>query len=326
MATAAASLPGHGALTATAKMPSLLGHGALTATAKVTEFALTGGAAGHGALVPVVRRADTVTVFMCDGTHNLLDWGAGSLIPVPDNPLMPTTLPALINPVYCTLQTITWPDAAFPMAFSIGQGAATLTTAIRAVGGPFILVGYSQGAAITSIALNELLTGSLTAYAADCIAGVTFGNICRQPGKTAPGQTDPGGHGVWANHLLTDTPSWWWDFALPLDAACTIPDTTFGVDVQTAFEAFILSFTGGSLLTFLIQNLKLFGGGVQVDFGALGELITFGFALIGAIPAPAGMVSLGPHGGYYDTIPPGASLTCAQLAANYINESAIAAL
>jgi hypothetical protein len=326
MATAVASLSGHGALTATAKAVSLLGHGVLTATAKVTKFALAGGLSGHGALVPVVRRADTVTVFMVDGTHNLLDWGAGTLIAVPDNPLIPTTLPALINPVYCTVQAIPYPAAVFPMGLGIDQGVATLSTAIRAVGGPFILVGYSQGGGIVSLVLNELLAGSLTAYAADCIAGVTFGNMCRQEGKVAPGQTDPGGHGIWASNLLTDTPSWWWDFALPLDMITTIPDTTFGVDVTSATEVVVGLFNGGDLIAFLVQNLKLFGGGVQVDFSALSELITFGFALTGVIPAPAGMVSLGPHGGYYDTIPPGASLTCAQLAANYINETAIAAL
>lgn len=260
----------------------------------------------------------TVTVFMCDGTHNLLDWGGRSLIPLADNPLIGTTLPPLINTDHFTLQTITWPDAGFPMEDSINTGVSTLSAAIGALdGGDFILVGYSQGAAICSLVLQAMQSGSFTSYLSQCIGAVMFGNICRQQGQVAPVQTDPGGHGLWANHLLTSTPPWWWEFAIPLDAATTIPDTLFGVDLGTIFEAIIGSYPGSqNLMTFIHDNLN---NRVRIDLLALEQITDFLSALAGLKPAPPGMVNLVAHGLYYNTAPPGNTLSCAQLAADYIN-------
>lgn len=270
----------------------------------------------------------TVTVFMVDGTHELLDWLTGGVIAFPDNPLIATTIPALIDTTTCTIVNIDYPASAIPMGTSVQQGLSTLTSAIKACTGLFILCGYSQGAAVCSLALNELLAGSLTASAPQFLGGVTFGNLCRQPGKVAPVQTDPGGSGAWSTNQLTNTPSNWWDFALPLDAATTVPASQFGVDVQTAFDLFMGSFTGGSVLTFLATNAisAATDGFLTGCLEAMGSLVIFGLGLAQLITPPAGMISLGPHAEYPTTAPPGATLTAAQLGANRINELAAAAL
>jgi hypothetical protein len=289
--------------------------------------------------------ADTVTVFTADGTHNLFDWAGGAVIAIPDNFLLGTSggvgpiLPPLLNPSLCTQQVITWPDAVLPMGASMVTGKNTLSAAITAIGdAPFILVGYSQGAGICALVYDQIVGMD------NWLGTVTFGNITRQAGHTNPMQTDPGGEGCWSTNLMTGTiDSRWWDFALPLDAACTVPNATvFGVDVQTAFDLVIGSFSGGDFLEFFVAQFEgLVTAGLALDIQAIEQLALFGLGLVDPGMVGPGMISLGPHGNYWNTAPPGApavtgsvtvnggnipSNACSQLAANRINELAAAAL
>jgi lysophospholipase L1-like esterase len=331
-----AALTGNGLAHGLTGTRHLLGTGTLSAVAHATKFVLSAALAGHGASAKASRAAGhatgkgtlsavfpKVTIFTVDGTQGILNWTTGAVIPIPNNPLIPTTLPALLNPNFCEVQNISW-EPSLPMANSISEAFNSLSDAIVAADGPFMVVGYSQGAAVVSEALNSMQSGELAPYASSCVGGVTFGNLCRQEGSVAPVQTDPGGHGVWTNNLITDTPSWWWDFALPLDAATAVPDTVFGVDIGTFFDAVVTNFDGGALIAFLAQSWVT--GQLQIDLTAVPDLTTFLFVLTGVLPDPSGMISLGPHGSYYNSAPPGASQTCAQLAANYINEASAAAL
>jgi hypothetical protein len=329
--TATGNLSAHGSLTATVKVSV---KGTLTTIAQLTgtiKTRVTAALSARGVLTSTASIAGVkVMVFLVDGTNTLIDWADGGEIAFPDNPLIPTTLPALIDTTLCTLQQISYPASAVPMGTSVQQGVTALTAAIHNLqsGQQFILAGYSQGAAVISLVLNEILSGSLTAYQSQFLGGVTFGNICRQPGKVAPVQTDPGGQGAWSSNLLTATPSKWWDFAMALDAATTVPYlTTFGADLNSAFDLFMGRFTGGNLITFLLMNLD---GSIVIDAAALEDLIIFGCVLVGVpgVTNPPGLVSLGPHGTYYNTNPPGTTPvvvggviqnTCAWYAANYIN-------
>ena len=259
----------------------------------------------------------TVTVFLCDGTHNLFDWLGGAVIPVPDNPLIPITLPALINTNYCTLQAITWADALLPLRESVNDGVSNLSATIASCGTNFILAGYSQGAVVCSLVLRQLMSGSLQSHYPQFLGATMFGNPCRKKGDVAPVQDNPGGHGLWGNNLLTATPDSWWEFAMPLDFATTVPDSVFGTDVCTIAEAIFGDCTGGSIITFILQNL---GSSIQIDIRAVGDLLLFLGHLCGLVPSIPGMLSADPHGMYYNTAPPGASQTCAALAASYINQ------
>jgi PE-PPE domain len=266
-----------------------------------------------------------VTVFLCDGTHDVLDInGTGVWGPPSSGPIMPS-LSALLDPTCTTIQTINWPDALLPMGGSIEQGVHQLTAAIQRLTTPFILVGYSQGGAVVSLVLNEILSGSLTTYQPLLLAGVTFGNICRQEGKFAPVQTDPGGHGLWGDHLLTNTPSYWWDFALVDDLATTITDDAYGLDVQAVCELLVASYYGAeSIVQFITDNLLDLPGDILSNLEGILDVIDLVAAMLGLVSPLPGIQNLGPHGEYAFDPPPGATstLTCVQMAANYINETA----
>ena len=260
----------------------------------------------------------TTTVFLVDGTQEFLDWGAGSPAPIGDNPVL-RTLAALLDTETTTVQTIPWPRT-FPMITGFNIGLNNLTAAIANTPNDFILVGYSEGAAICSMALQQMESGGLTNYADDLLGGVMFGNPCRQGGAIAPVQTDPGGHGVWATNLLTHTPVGWWEFALPLDIATTVPNSLFGEDISTMFNLLMGGYLGGgNLVRFLLDNL---GNGIRVDAEAIGQLVLLIGTLSGVMPVLPGQIGLPSHARYYDTAPPGANQTCVQLAASYINQIA----
>ncbi len=262
---------------------------------------------------------------MVDGTHNLLDWLTQPGFPEVDNPLIGTTLPPLLDPTYLTQVQISYPAADFPMTTSIDAGVTALSDAILALGGaPFMLCGYSQGAGVCSQVLKAMQSGSLTSVYDDCIGAVMFGDICREAGSIASWLTDPGGHGIWTGQLNTDTPAWWMDCAIPLDAACTVrDDVLYEVDLGTFFATFIGSFPGsGDRIRFLLDNL---GSGVQMDVSAFGDCATWCAAVAGLIPFPTWMINTVTHGLYYNTCPEGSTSTYAELAANWINATAAAA-
>ncbi len=115
-------------------------------------------------------------------------------------------------------QPVAYPAAPFPMGKSARAGEAELVRlmALRAPTDPFVLVGYSQGAMVTSRVLRRILGGDLKHYRPGLLAGVTFGNPLRERGHTFPGGADPGGHGL-DPKCLENTPDWWHDYAVPGD-------------------------------------------------------------------------------------------------------------
>ncbi len=266
-----------------------------------------------------------VTVFLCDGTHKLFDIDdTGVLGSASSGPIIPS-LSALLDPTCTTTRTIKWPDALLPLGTSIDQGVKKLATAIRRLNKPFILVGYSQGGAVVSLVLNEILSGSLKKHKPQLLAGVTFGNICRQEGKFAPVQTDPGGHGLWGDHLLTNTPTYWWDFALVDDLATTITDNPYGLDAQAICELLVASYYGAeSIVKFITNSLLHLPSDFLSDLKGILDVIDVLAAMLGLVSPMPGLQNLGPHGEYDSDPPPGATstLTCVQMAANYINKTA----
>ena len=115
-------------------------------------------------------------------------------------------------------QPVAYPAAPFPMGKSARAGEDELVRlmSLRDPADPFILIGYSQGAMVTSRVLRRILDGNLKQYRPGILAGVTFGNPLRERGHTFPGGADPGGHGL-DPKCLQGAPEWWHDYAIPGD-------------------------------------------------------------------------------------------------------------
>ncbi|QBI98681.1 lysin B [Mycobacterium phage Bobby] len=114
------------------------------------------------------------------------------------------------------LQPIGYRAAVFPMGPSVNEGEIELIRQMRIhldrdPSLNFILIGYSQGAIVTSRVLRRMMSGDLAHYYDRCIAGVTFGNPMRERGHFVGGN-DPGGQGLDPKPLV-NTPSWWYDYA-----------------------------------------------------------------------------------------------------------------
>lgn len=125
-----------------------------------------------------------------------------------------------------------YPAKAFPMAPSVELGRAELKNQIRNYPGRFGLVGYSQGAMVTSMTLKHDLMdpkGELHDRLPDLIAGVTFGNPCREQGVANGNKQEgipiPEGPGI-SDDLLVNTPSFWYDYAHGANSP-------FGKDIYT---------------------------------------------------------------------------------------------
>lgn len=269
-----------------------------------------------------------VTVFLVDGTHDLLDINNEPTIALPDNPLM-SVLSGLLDPSTCVIQTIEWPVNLLPMYNSIYTGKAMLEAAIQTLTTPFILVGYSQGAMVTSLVLEEIQSGTLTQYQNQLIAGVTFGNPMRASGQVASVQTDPGGTGIWTSKLLPTTPDYWWDFALPGDEITAAGDTDVDTDLEDIFTLAMTNYVGGDIQQFLLNNAASLPANLfqQAAFVLNLIFIFLWWPLGPKTVTKAAVTELqeladAPHASYYNTVPPGANQTCVALAAKYINQTA----
>lgn len=112
-------------------------------------------------------------------------------------------------------QPIGYPAAAFPMRPSYTAGVAELIRQLElhdCEHKPWSFGGYSQGAIVTSIVLQRVLTGDLQRFKPTFLGGVTFGNPMREAGHTIPGGVDPGGSGIVLPNVF-NTPDSVWDFA-----------------------------------------------------------------------------------------------------------------
>lgn len=204
-------------------------------------------------------------------------------------------------------------EADLPLQTSYQQGVNHLAEAIDILpeGSSYALCGYNQGAMVVSQTLNAALTGITGANnSANLLAGVTFGSPMRQSAHSIPHATDPGGAGIMSSQfLLTNTPTWWWDFAVAGDPITCNPATTTGQVATAVFMDLYTSWSGDlpTLLT-LIDKFPAWTSLVWQIAGIVQGQIT------GAMP----------HGQYGTNKPiAGNNQTCIQLAINFLNGLAL---
>jgi hypothetical protein len=226
----------------------------------------------------------------------------------------PALVGTLVDKTLYTWAPVPYP-AGFPFVSSVKTGVATLTGMINSTPGKFALIGYSQGAMVTSGVLDALQTGGLRSRMGDCIAAVTFGNPRRQAGHACPVCPDPGGHGIEADNLLKNTPSWWWDFAIPHDIAANIGDDTNSKWLSTVFDAFCQDFEPNADLALFLTTIRGLPWSLVLLFlHTLPYLISPNISASDPIGAP--------HGQYAMYVPPGQKATCLNLAVQYFNTAA----
>jgi hypothetical protein len=139
---------------------------------------------------------------------------------------------------------INWPsNTQLPIQEAITQGVFNLIGNINNNPGPFMLIGTGIGAEVTSIVYDEIRNGSLVSRRSDFVAAVAFGNPRRPAGVIFPGGTDPGGHGISSN-LLVSPESLWWEFANPGDILATEGDDASGALMTDLYDTFTSVYTG----------------------------------------------------------------------------------
>jgi hypothetical protein len=162
-----------------------------------------------------------------------------------------------VNPQVFTWMPQSWPEPfIYPPSAAAAAAVANLIATITITPGKFILIGFGLGAEVMSMVLEEVQYGTLQARQFDLLAGVTCGNPLREEGHTIglPGAMDPGGQGINDHQpgvpaVLTNTPTYWWDFAMPGDVITTTePSDTVAQQTYTFGRN---NFTGQGLTVFL---------------------------------------------------------------------------
>jgi PE-PPE domain len=191
--------------------------------------------------------------------------------------------------------------ATVPFNTSYEQGVTTLTNAILSYNLPFVTVGYSQGAMVTSQVLKNG-TGS-----GNFLGGVVMGNPMRKQGDIFPGCPDPGGHGIMsAPYLLTSTPTSWWEFAIPNDLAACIDNDLSGMILTDIFMAFCEVFSVGEVIALAEVCLKMPAWKIFPAVMAIMPYVT-----------PDAYAEV-PHAQYATYCPLNNGQTCVQLATAYV--------
>jgi PE-PPE domain len=171
----------------------------------------------------------------------------------------------------------------------------------------FGMIGYSQGAEVTSRVAIDIMGGGLAQYAQNFIGGITFGNPCRGSGFVAPGVADPGGRGI-SSINMTELPTIggeivWADYVhspnngdAGLDMYASVPVTQVGTimtDVYTAATAVQLNDFAAFLEAMVKDLLQLVedSGVLKGILGGLAGLLGMGAEalislLIGLITGP----------------------------------------
>lgn len=187
-------------------------------------------------------------------------------------------------------QWVGYRATAFPMQPSIDEGTTELKRLIRLrdPARPWAMVGYSQGAIVTSNIYDAIRTGDLQAYRASFLGLVTFGNPRREQGHTIPGGIDPGGHGIVTPNLV-NTGAECWDFAAgkkmvaspgnDLYTTCGTGENAGAVADQEAIWEIVDKGTFTSFGNLAKQVLKILpnplSGGLAAAEAALGALDFF---------------------------------------------------
>jgi hypothetical protein len=189
----------------------------------------------------------TATIFTVNGT------GAD-----PDDPTgtgFAAAVGAGVNQTFYDWVPITY-TADLPLLTSYQSGVALLAQNIAelADGSNYVLVGYDQGAMVVSQILNSVAAG-LVGQGCNLLAGVTFGSPMREESSTFPGdKSGATGEGIMSSqYLLTNTPTWWWDFAIPTDIIPCGGDPTYGSVATTIFMDLYATWEGDlpTLLTLI---------------------------------------------------------------------------
>lgn len=195
------------------------------------------------------------------------------------------------NPDLFEVVPIRYPAKAVPMNGSVDKGVAELVRLMELnFGRTFALDGYSQGAIVTSIVLQRMMTGDLKKHYPFFIGGVTFGNPMREAGHTFPGGKDPGGRGV-SDIRLVNTPDSYWDFANPGDIYTVTPLGDAG-EMQTAIYMAVMS-------QFFKGEDSLFSQVKELIKSPLKETLAAVVAIWNGIKFISGPIPTGPHVEYH---------------------------
>ncbi len=180
--------------------------------------------------------------------------------------------PDLLDPTIFRTERIDFSNTRWPMASSLREGVRATIERIESNPGPFCLGGHSEGAAVMSEVLKEIMGGSLIHRKPDFLGGVTFGNPYRETDHTWPGATwsgswdveysTTGGHGCFPPRFrLEDTPSNWWDFVNDNDMATNTGDAIGGLGQEAIVEFMSANYSGGSIIRFIRELISQ--GGTQ---------------------------------------------------------------
>lgn len=241
--------------------------------------------------------------------------------------------PTLLDPNIFDCYKIGYLAASVPMNVSIDDGVSRVISAINALpaGQPFCLGGYSQGAAVMSIAARQGLlpgtSGALSGRAADFLGAVTFGNPARATnhrgpiGGTYSGAWDTGsqtgGHGSFPTSgtyaRMSSAPDNWVDFVYPNDIFTCVGDSNVGQKWVEANGIFL----SGNPLTFLFNLLNFpVLDAVNQAFSLAGTALT----MVGGDGKSIGWLGGNGHTAY-PFLPPygvGGITTCYQLALEWL--------
>lgn len=193
-------------------------------------------------------------------------------------------------------QPVSYPAKAFPMAPSVDLGRAELKRLIRERPGPIALAGYSQGAMVTSMCLkHDLLNpkGELHDRLPDVIAGITYGNPCREQGvangNLREGIPIPTGRGI-SNDRLENTPDWWLDFAHGDNSGFgkdiytdTSPDEDVSEHMESIFR-FVQNVSGFLGVNGLLEQITEMATNPTKEIPAVFRAVYFGGAFVTARP------------------------------------------
>lgn len=182
----------------------------------------------------------------------------GTGMPDPEGPGYPADVARQVMDLYDWQPIGNYPAAPFPMLDSINKGRAELVLQLRrrlTNGRKGVLIGYSQGAIITSLVWkHDILdsAGSLHDLKDQIILSITWGNpsreVAKANGNEFAGWTVPQGRGI-TEDRIQDTPDWWYDFAHAGDLYTNTPDDLSGKN-DTAIWKIIesLNFVGAGAL------------------------------------------------------------------------------
>ncbi|QFG11452.1 lysin B [Mycobacterium phage Ekdilam] len=178
-----------------------------------------------------------------------------------------------------------YPARVWPMGSSVQIGVDEgVDLVLKAEAGPsrdvpdgYALCGYSQGAWLVSLLLQEFRTGRLKHLLHKLMAGATFGNPMRA-------LDDQGGRGI-SDKLIVGTPDFWVDEFDLGDIYANVPNNAVGADMTAIFKLVRLS-SITDVFDIVQKVLGILQSPLQ-HFPAAVEAIVRGLVFLGRKPATA---------------------------------------